>query len=334
MLAYAFQVLHEDSYKKIASEKFPHTEDLLAAILAKGIASQVKKGIEREYISATGSINAPQGKINISASLKSQSILKRQLVCDFDEFSENTYANQVIKAISMMLIRSFNVRAEQKKSLKKVMLYFHHVSAISPLKIEWPKIKYSSNNATYRMLIYICYLVAEGLLPTTQDGPNSMAQFRDEHLNRLFEKFVLGYYRKKYPDYSVYPAQINWVIDDGFTYLLPRMQTDITIETEGKSLIIDTKFYSSTLQTNRRYNSYSIHSNNLYQIYAYVKNKDSSRSGNTSGLLLYAKTDEDTTPDVSYLMDGNRISVRTLGLDNDFESIERQLNKIISEWIG
>jgi len=88
------------------------------------------------------------------------------------------------------------------------------------------------------------------------------------------------------------------------------------------------RIYGQTL-----YNSQSIHSGNLYQIFTYVKNKDAHRSGNVSGVLLYAKTDEEITPDNSYLMDGNRISVKTLDLNKDFEGIRSQLDKIADEWI-
>ena len=49
MLSYAFQVLQEENYKKVAAEEFQNMEDLLAAILAKGVAQQVKRG--REHLS-------------------------------------------------------------------------------------------------------------------------------------------------------------------------------------------------------------------------------------------------------------------------------------------
>ena len=43
MLAYAFQVLHEDSYQKVATEEFEYVSDLFAAILAIGIGNQIKR---------------------------------------------------------------------------------------------------------------------------------------------------------------------------------------------------------------------------------------------------------------------------------------------------
>ena len=70
------------------------------------------------------------------------------------------------------------------------------------------------------------------------------------------------------------------------------------------------------------------HSNNLYQIYAYVKNADKSRSGNVSGMLLYAKTDEAVTPDSDSIIGGNKISVKTLDLSRPFLGIKMQLNKV------
>ena len=51
MLSYAFQVLNEQGYKNLATEQFENTADLMAAILAKGISIQIKRGLGKEYIS-------------------------------------------------------------------------------------------------------------------------------------------------------------------------------------------------------------------------------------------------------------------------------------------
>lgn len=51
MLSYAFQVLQQQDYQCIASEKFEHIDDLFAAILAKGVSRQLKQGLYREYVS-------------------------------------------------------------------------------------------------------------------------------------------------------------------------------------------------------------------------------------------------------------------------------------------
>lgn len=338
MLAYAFQVLNEESYAKIALEDFDYVEDLLAAILAKGIANQVKRGLGREYVPNTNALSCPRGKINVSASLKGGHLHKKQVVCEYDEFSENAYMNQILKSTALLLVHSDKVATKQKRALKKVLFYFSTIDTVDPFTIKWAAVKYNRNNATYKMLVNICYLVIEALLPTTQQGAKKLSQFKDENMHRLFEKFVLEYYKKNYPACKASAAHIGWNVDDGVTDLLPAMKSDITLEypkqSPQKTLIIDTKYYGHTMQTNTLFNSQTIHSGNLYQIFSYVKNKDVRHTGNVSGVLLYAKTDEELTPNNSYRMDGNQISVKTVDLDKDFAGVRAQLDKIVEEWLS
>jgi len=298
MLAYAFSVLNEDSYKNVATEEFEHIGDLFAAILAKGISNQIKRGLGREYVSKTDMVSFPTGKIDVSASVKRQTILKKQLVCDFDKFTENAYINKILKTTAILLLHYAEVAMDQKKSLKKVMSYFANVDEVDPRRIQWSSIKYHRNNATYKMLINICYVVICGTLLTEQDGTKKLSKFiDDQHMHSLYERFILQYYRKHYPEFSVSAAQIDWDVDDGIVAFLPLMKSDVTIEYGGKTLIIDAKYYSHTMQTNSLYNNQTQHSGNLYQIFTYVKNKDARGSGNISGVLLYAKTDEEIIPD-------------------------------------
>ena len=107
------------------------------------------------------------------------------------------------------------------------------------------------------------------------------------------------------------------------------MQTDIMLKSKSKTLIIDTKYYTRTMQS--QFDAYSYHSGNMYQIFTYVKNQDTKGSGNVSGMLLYAKTGETITPNAEFMMSGNRISVRTLDLNLHFSQIAAQLDKIVSE---
>lgn len=329
MLAYAFRVLTENSYTSIATEKFDHIGDLCAAILAKGIANQIKQGLGREYICQTETLSSPRGKIDISASLKQKTPIKKQLACEFDDFSENAFINQILKTTSLLLIRSDAVRSEHKKALKKVMLYFNAVDTVDPHTIRWSSIRYHRNNATYKMLINICYLVINGLLLTKQDGSRKLAQYLDDQrMHSLYEKFVLEYYRKHYPQFGAAASHIDWNVDDGIVEFLPTMKTDIMLRYNDKTLIIDTKYYKHTMQTISFYDSRTMHSHNMYQIFTYVKSKDTQGTGNVSGVLLYAKTDEEITPDNDYMIDGNKISVKTLDLNNDFTAIAKQLNTL------
>ncbi len=78
-----------------------------------------------------------------------------------------------------------------------------------------------------------------------------------------------------------------------------------------------------------QYNTATLHSNNMYQIFTYVKNQDVMGDGSVSGMLLYAKTDETITPNNEFVMNGNKISVRTLDLNLMFSDISLQLDEIV-----
>ena len=49
MLSYAFQALQTQTYKNLATENFHNTAELCAAILDKGVSTQLKRGLGRDY---------------------------------------------------------------------------------------------------------------------------------------------------------------------------------------------------------------------------------------------------------------------------------------------
>ena len=336
MLAYAFSVLNKSEYRALATEDFDNAAELCAAILERGVSLQLKRGLGQEYVSRSEARSSLRGKIEVTESVKSQAILRRQLVCSYGEFSVDTTMNRVIKATVALLVRSDISRA-RKKSLKKLMVFFAAVRDIDLHTVDW-NMHYDRNNRTYRMLMAVCWLVVKGLLQTQSDGSVRMMDFFDEQrMSRLYEKFILEYYRREHPQLRASASFIDWALDDGMSDGLPAMRSDITLSARGRVLIIDAKYYTSTMQT--YYEKKTVKSGNLYQIFAYVKNKQAAleRAGDgteVSGMLLYAATDEEVQPDATYRMSGNRISATTLDLDRPFEEIRAQLDGIADTITG
>ena len=295
MLTYAFQVLKQTNYEDIASEEFGQIEDLFAAILAKGISQQLKQGLYREYVTQNEVLPMMRGKLDIQGTMR-QKIQQRQvLVCEFDKLSENNIFNQILKTTAMILIPMRSVDKKRRKLLKKAMLFFENVDTVEPSAIRWNMLRFQRNNKNYQMLLNICYFVLKGLLQTTEDGNYRMASFLDEHMARLFERFVLEYYRCHHSrQFIVSASRIMWNLGEnakesvveGTIKFLPVMQTDIMLQEQktDRILIIDTKYYTHMMQNH--FHKETFHSNNLYQIFAYVKNQDTKNSGHVSFLLI------------------------------------------------
>lgn len=336
MLSYAFQVLQGQGFRSLAAEEFENTAELCAAILCKGVASQLKQGLGRAYIPQTETLSSVRGRIELMDSIKTQSMLKKELVCSYDDFSVNTQMNRIIKSTMILLMKHIDSK-EQKKAMRKMLVFFGDVDEIDLYNVDW-HMQYDRNNQTYRMLITVCWLVVKGLLQRQGDGMMKMMDFLDEQrMCHLYEKFILNYYRREHKDIDAAASQVDWQLDDDVDDMLPIMQTDITLSSKDKRrvLIIDAKYYGHTTQT--QFGAHTLHSGNLYQIFTYVKNKEyelRNTEHTVAGMLLYAKTDEELVPDGKYRMSGNSITVRTLDLNQNFDQIRSQLDSIYSAFFG
>ncbi len=133
MLAYAFGVLNEKGTQSIKTEEFENTYDLFATILIKGMNAQIKRGLNKEYINNKENLGNLKGKIEITESIKCNTIKDHKMICEYDEFSVNSYMNKIIKTTLTELLKT-------------------------------EKLKYDRNDITYKMLMNVCYLILKGLL--------------------------------------------------------------------------------------------------------------------------------------------------------------------------
>ncbi len=328
MLSYAYQTLRHTGFDRVVSEDFDTIHDLFAAILARGVADQVRRGLCRDYTLREEPLSGLRGQIRLVPSIQQQTIPRGKLVCAYDVFTEDILHNQVLKSTMKMFLRHGDIRPENKKALRKLLLYFDDVREIDPGAISWNMLQYHRHNASYRTLIELCALAVKGLLLTTEKGSHRLATWlQDEAVHRLYEKFVLSYYQRHHPALAPRGAYVEWDLwnSPDLTHL-PSMKTDVTLSKGKKRLIMDMKYYNRTMQASPYTDRRTFISNHLYQMYAYVKNSDPEHTGNVAGVVLYAKTDEAVTPNEDFNLGGNTVSLKTLDLNLEWNAIAEQLD--------
>lgn len=330
MLAYAFDFIGNDNLTRLQVEEFKNQQDMIAALLESGISRLLKQGLHKEYIPRTENLPSLRGKIDVHGTFSNAIAHRKMISCEFDELTENNTFNQILKSTVRMLIASKNVQSRIRDGLKKEMLYFSEVHELDPRSIRWDLLRFGRTNITYRFLISLCQLIIEGMLMRDSLGNDALApEISDEQMHRVYELFLLRYYQREHSHLRPAAPQIPWAVDDGYTTLLPTMKSDITLQSNKHVLIIDAKYYGETLQRQARYDSASIHSGNLYQIFTYTKNMAANRPDtDVSGMLLYARTSNALQPNDRFRMEGNVIYVQTLDLSLDFADIESQLGSI------
>ena len=185
-------------------------------------------------------------------------------------------------------------------------------------------------------------MIINGLLVNKYGGNVELMNFiNGKTLSSLFESFVRKYYQVEYKGKLTASGEtINWQINEEYENnkmidLLPQMHTDITLRHGNKELIIDTKFYDKTISKSGFNGSEkeTIKSNNWYQINSYVTNKvyeynKQNINIEVAGMLLYAKTDEEISPDIETKVMGSKMYVKTIDLNTNFKNIEKQLYEI------
>ncbi len=246
------------------------------------------------------------------------------LVCTYDEFSADILENRIIVTTLRRLLLS-GIEADRSERIRIILRTLQDVRTLDPKTIRWDTINTRGTTA-YTTLMSVCRLVLDGMLPTEESGQHKMSMFlSDQALSRLYEKFLLGYFRREHPELKVSSPMIEWDLESGYDTFLPVMKSDIVLRQNGCTMIIDAKYYGNNMQEN--HGKRTIHSGNLYQIFTYVKNMASS-GDEVSGMLLYATTDSPVQPNSNYVIGGSRIMVRTLDLDCEFRCIADHLDDI------
>lgn len=325
MLSYAYQTLNLSEYKQIGTEKFENVKELYAEILSIGIPVLIRGGLSKDYISVEETSNVIKGKIDINSTIKKNTLVNKKVAVVYDEFSENTLLNQIIKATLIYLSRSNKISQKIRRLFYGLLPYFTEVSDVELDLNLWKNVRYNRQNIRYQFIVDVCRYLYEQLLFDENSTFQMMKEVQDEQrLSSLYEKFIYAFFKRE-TKYNVSHPQIQWSVEDDFTDALPIMQTDLVLQKDKKTLIVDAKFYSENMVARFEGGSSKQKSSNLYQIFTYINNWKKEPGETVAGMLLYAKTTALNQPNHIYHIKGNKILVVSLDLQQDFSGIKENL---------
>lgn len=333
MLCFSFNknLLNLKDISTVGTESFNNIYNLFSIILCIMVRKQTKKGITKNYINELDEITTIKGKINISQTIKSNSLIKNRIYCDYDDFSENNPLNQIIKTTAYYLINSNYIGKATKKELKKTMIYFSNVEVVEISSINWKKLIYNRNNNSYKQIIVLCELILKGLIASDKKGKEKFKEFLDETaLHRIYENFIREYYRKK----GLPASKRKFKLTENENSIIGMAETDITLENETDMLIIDAKFYDHILNEGRYEGSKIISRDNVNQVFTYVVKQKFDTNKKVKGMLLYAQTLNEPEEYAPAIIAGYEIKIKTLDLNKDWNHICETLDKIAYDFLN
>jgi 5-methylcytosine-specific restriction enzyme subunit McrC len=331
MLCYSFygELLNEKDEAVLGAEAFDNIYNLFSLLLCMILKKQIKKGMYKDYNYVNNEINTVKGKIDISKTINNNSLLKKKIICDYDEYNENNLLNKIIKTTIFYLIKSNKIGITTKDNLKRLSNYFNNVEIIEIKNIKWDQLRFNRNNMSYKYVTDLCKLILNGLIVSDKKGNNKFKEFLDDtRVSAIYENFVKAYYRKHYPEFNAMSRKF-YLTKNSNSNFIPMMKTDITLEYNSRMLIIDAKFYNKILKDNYlNTRCRTISNNNLYQIITYVDNQDPHKTGNVYGMLLYAQTVDEPTISITEELNEHKIMIRTLDMNSEWNNIKNSLNVI------
>ncbi|MDF7641047.1 hypothetical protein PT279_05515 [Bifidobacterium sp. ESL0784] len=330
MMTYAFKALRLNDYRRLATEDFDHIDDLLAAILAIAIGAQRRRGFEREYLPIHENLHTVRGHIDMTATARLQMAGYNGLACVYDDFSEDTYKNRVLKTTALLLIGRKDVDAVRKTDLKRCLIAMRDVGEVDIHRVDWARLRFHRNNASYVLLMNVCQMVIERELFNQDEGNWSMQYRSKRKLSKLYEKFVLEYYRVHHPELSASAKTVNRQAQGNIEFL-PRLLTDVTLSRGRRELIIDAKCYGHILDVHYGKPIYA--PKHINQIQSYVLHEVFDNDKLVDGMLLYAKVGNEDGHNETWSELEHHFSVRTMDLNRDFDAIAADLDDIAVRWI-
>lgn len=331
LLCYAWNKLEERDVIDVSMDDCKNIIDLFAKVLIGTTTHLFKRGLDRDYIEHHEDRSTLRGKLKFDPSLKRILLHQGKAHCHFDDLHYNILYNQILKTAIHRIILHKSLDRDLKDQLIGLYRRFHGIEEIGLSPRVFRSVRLHRNNFFYDFPLRICELVYNDLLVAEGDGNTRFRDFlRDRKMWQLFQEFVRNFYRLEQSEFRVIGGGIKWHgmgLSGQAREMLPNMTSDITLKSNDKRIIIDTKFYKNALVTH--HDKQMVRPDHLYQLFAYVKNdardEDPQRF---DGILLYPAVGHEPI-NLQYKIHGHRMSVRSINLNQEWRGIHRDLLSLI-----
>jgi 5-methylcytosine-specific restriction enzyme subunit McrC len=147
-----------------------------------------ERHVHRHYEDRVDNLQFIKGKILFQQSLERNYGLRHTHMVAYQEFTEDTLLNQILKTV-MLLIGKKKIHAGNKKKLARALGYLEDVRAIRLSSRSFEAVRFNRMNEDYRPVLNMAKQFYTNVQPGNRAGDDQVFTFLVP-LNRLFEQFV------------------------------------------------------------------------------------------------------------------------------------------------
>jgi 5-methylcytosine-specific restriction enzyme subunit McrC len=325
------------------AEAAPSLPALLARVLAEITRERMRRGLSRSYGPARRTVRGLRGRIDFAQTLKHLALADGRTHCRYEELDIDDLRNRILRATLHRLAKDPRLaddKAAETKALRReltdLLSRLEGVALVEPTAALFNRLPTGRTAGPDRLAMNLCRLVHRLEMPSDRPGPTALPALLHEEIlhHRLFERFVLNFYRLHLRDrFQASSEMLAWPDAFGCRFV-PAMRTDITLRSRRpppRRIVIETKFSAAALAASP-FGEEAFKPANLYQLYAYLRSQEEASEAHrtASGILLYPAVDLHL--DEHMLVQGHRIRVATVDLGAPWPAIEKRLLDIALDW--
>ena len=333
LLCYAWRHVEERDVVRLDEVgELERVHDLLGKVLAEGTFRLVRRGIDRGYREVQDDIAGIRGKIAVGETAKRALRARAHVACVFEEMSHDVLHNRILCSTLKSLMRLPDLNSGVRANVRSAFTKLAGVTVVELNRRVFKQVQLDRNRRYYRFLLSVCHLIHEQLLVDENSGETRFTDFSQDRMERLYEEFITEFYRREQDHYRVNRRgrSIRWNDEGTSKYQrkkLPRMEADVILESPNRRIIMDAKYYREAF--GGRFGG-KLHSANLYQLLAYLRNREATEASGPKheGILLYPTVDTPVSVDVC--LEGFPIRARSIDLAQDWRNIHDDLLALVA----
>ncbi len=313
-----------------------HIDNLLGKVLAEGIFRLFRGGIDRGYQEIEEDYAGIRGKMVVGDTVKRVLRSRSRVACLFEELTNDVLHNQILYATLKSLLRLGTLHRDVCREVRAAYQKFGGITEIRLTRKHFDQVRLDRNRRYYRFLLSVCRLIHEQISVDEARGETPFRafdrDFYEEKMWKLYEDFLIGFYRCEQSIYSVNQSRvIEWSdsgTSDKYQKKIPQMQADLVLESSDRRIIMDAKYNRKALK-GKRGGEPNLRSAHLYQLLAYLRNREATTKTGVrhEGILLYPRVRE--TVHVEVYLEGFFIQARSIDLSQDWQNIKCDLLELI-----
>jgi 5-methylcytosine-specific restriction enzyme subunit McrC len=331
MLLYAWRLIREREPTDVTQAGYTELQDLFAHVLADTVTDLLGRGLDRGYVTRAEPVRGIRGRLELVDTLKRNTLAVGQAHCRFDELEYDVLHNRILKATLRKLLET-PLHQDNKHRILRLYQKLDVVADVEIAAHDFRRVQLHRNNAAYEYALRLCELIHDNLMVDEKTGRTRFREYREteQGMGRLFEEFVRAFFHRHLEGFRIAPQrELPWAGSGSGSDMdrLPRMITDIVLESADRRIILDTKFYSQSFAGSGRRRR--IISEHLYQVLTYPHNRDAHVPGPPhEGMLLYPVIRDQFS--FQYTLLGHRFTVCSLDLNQPWQSIHDDLLGILT----